>query len=172
MKRFVLFAVLMCFVLPVSAEGPSFGYSVSTRGFSIPGVSVYEQGAVDLLWRPNTGYLTLRAGVSVPAGDGWFANALFAGGADLTILRLYEHPFKRVLSLENRYAPSLGAGLVFSLDTNDVFLYASAHPVKFEVGGGYISVLAPLLAMDVFSMYDSFMPGWGISLFDIGFYIW
>lgn len=173
MKHLLCCIIFLCSMLSAAGAGtPSLGYSVSGRGFVLPGASVHEHGAVDLVWRPSDGYVTFRTGIAVPAGDGWCKKALYHGGLDLTLMRIRPHFFAEWISMESRFAPAAGIGFAGSGDIGGAYLSASLYPLRFEVGGGYISVLSPAVYADVFGLGDSFFAGWSFTLFDFGYYIW
>jgi|GEM_PF-6712382 len=178
MKQAILILLVFAFGFsyPLQAAGqqiPAAGYSVSGRGYVLPKVSSLEHGAVDFIWNPSRGALTFRAGASVPAGDRWFADAVVAAGLDITLFRAEEHIFRKWISHESRYAPAFGGGVTCALsESPSWYLSADIQPLRFEVGGGVIALLSPSIYWD--PTYEKpFTPtGWGIRLFDFGFFVW
>jgi len=150
------------------ANVPDFGYAVSARGFDLPGVSAYEHGSLELLWRPNQGPLTLRGGAALPLGDGWFFRARFTAAAEVRLAALRDHPMENWISLDSRYAPSAGIGGI-TAEGKQVYLSLELTPLRFETGGGYYAFLAPSLYLDP---RKRSLEGWGISLFHFGYYLW
>lgn len=173
---------------------PSFGYSTGARGYDLPGITPAEHAAADIIWHPVESRLTLHAGAAVPLADGWLTETLFSAGAEAVLLRIREHPFRKWVTLESQYAPGAGIGILASglLGGSDsegtaaaVYLSAALQPLKFEVGGGYFSFLAPSVYWAIplqfaggtdiqqnGQQYGLVPSGWGITLFDFGFYLW
>jgi hypothetical protein len=202
-RRAVLIAAVL--ILTISAATgqpatsiPSFGYSTGARGYDLPGITPAEHAAADIIWRPAGSRLTLHLGTAVPLADGWLTESLFSAGADAALFRLRAHPFRNWITLESQYAPGAGigilaAGLLGGSDAEGtaaaVYLSAALQPLKFEVGGGYFSFLAPSVYWDIPLLsadgtdllqneqqnlqQNGLLPsGWGMTLFDFGFYLW
>lgn len=174
MKRIIIFSLLLM-VLTWTASAapiPTIGYAVGSRGYSLEDASHREYAAVDLIWRPAGGPAVLRLGAAVPVGDGWFTKTRFSGGADLRLAVIRNHPFHTLVSLESQWAPALSAQIVRGIGSDDpLLLQAAIQPFRFEVGGGYISLLSPGIYADVGASWGDQPAGWGIALFDFGFFL-
>ena len=173
MKRVLILGLFVALAWNSHAVSvPTIGYAVGTQGYSLEDASYRGHAALDFIWRPAGGPATLRIGTAVPTGDGWFSKVRFSLGADIRVLALRNHPFGSWISLESQWAPAISARVVRGIGKDDpVLLQAALQPLRFEVGGGYLSLLSPAVYADLGGGWNHLPAGWGIALFDFGFYM-
>jgi len=174
---------------------PKFGYSVLTKGYSAASESFlpFEYAGIEFVWRPAgaDSPAVISLGAAVPVKGGWFADTAVSASADVVICRSApgEHILADFFSLNSRYAPAAGIGGAASIRSfsgaDDIWIQGELHPLRFETGGGYASVLAPVVLLNPYTFSRSDVFGnaenpsepaewleWGFILFEYGFFVW
>ncbi|MCF7933401.1 MAG: hypothetical protein K9M84_13115 [Spirochaetia bacterium] len=171
MKRYVPLVMLLwvCCALHAYASASDLGYSVSTKGYALGGISAHDHAELSLHWRPAGGAAAFSAAVAVPAGDRWLLDAVASAGIEVVLYSHAEHLFTDLFTRESRYAPSVTVSTGMTVSASSPwFLAAGIDPLRFETGGGYLSVLAPTWYLPISPRQQM---GWGIDLVTFGFYL-
>ncbi len=146
MKRCLIVSLmLLCMTGLLSAEDPGhgrLGYEVSVRGYSSEVLTESETAGLQFVYYTSSLPLAFHLGGSIPLNSDWKQDSIISVDLEYIPISVSDHPFSRFFSLPSQYAPSIRLGVLADIKgIGSPDFFAEIHPLRFNIGGGYTSIL-------------------------------